>query len=72
MALNNFTQLSLRVNKLILFANEETLTVKVGRQSRGKKYVFQIDTLNDLYKEYTMVTPKTIRRVVDYETWKNI
>lgn len=29
-------------------------------------------TLQELYKEYSFVTPKTIQRVVNYETWKNV
>lgn len=31
-----------------------------------------IKTLEELKKEYCYVTPVTIRRVVNYETWKNI
>lgn len=47
------------------------LTKEIVKQIRYE-YENKLKTLNDLYKEYTMVTPKTIRRVVDYETWKNI
>lgn len=36
------------------------------------QYENGLKTLNELYKELYYVTPKTIRRVIKYETWKNI
>ena len=48
--------------------------------SKHKKYIIKIryeyekglKTLEELKKEFPNVTPTTIRRVVNYETWKNI
>ena len=36
------------------------------------EYNNNLKTLSELYKEYYYVTPATIRRIVNYETWKNI
>lgn len=36
------------------------------------QYENGLKTLNELYKEYYYITPKSIKRVVNYETWKNI
>lgn len=36
------------------------------------QYEQGLKTLNELYKEYYYITPKSIRRVINYETWKNI
>ena len=59
--------------------------VSVKRQDRPKaklstedvvkiryEYNNNLKTLSELYKEYYYVTPATIRRIVNYETWKNI
>lgn len=36
------------------------------------QYEQGLKTLSELYKEYYYITPKSIRRVINYETWKNI
>ena len=36
------------------------------------QYENGLKTLNELYKEFYFVTPDSIRRVVKYETWKNV
>lgn len=36
------------------------------------QYENGLKTLSELYKEYYYITPKSIRRVINYETWKNI
>lgn len=36
------------------------------------EYENKIKTLEELKKEYYYVTPSTIRRVINYQTWKNI
>ena len=36
------------------------------------EYENGLKTLEELKKEFSNVTPITIRRVVNYETWKNI
>lgn len=36
------------------------------------EYEQGLKTLSELYREYSYVSPTTIRRVINYETWKNI
>ena len=47
------------------------LNEKIVEQIRYD-YENKIKTLQELYQEYSFVTPRTIKGVINYETWQTV